>query len=87
MFHEVAFFIVQFLFLPSSRGVSLGKRFKKSPVNAEFLEFVIKRRSANHSWRPSSKAAPKKVTVTVMGSSHLLAYSGVIWSVCEFYDR
>ncbi len=29
-------------------------------MNAELLEFVIKRRSANHSWRPSSKAAPKK---------------------------
>ncbi len=33
--------------------------FRKPPVNAEFLEFVIKPRSANHSWRPSSKAAPK----------------------------
>ncbi len=33
---------------------------RKLPVNAELLEFVIKCRSANHSWRPSSKAAPKK---------------------------
>ncbi len=37
---------------PSTCGVSLRKRFQKPPVNPEFLEFVIKPRSANHSWRP-----------------------------------
>ncbi len=58
MFYAEAFFIVQFLFLPSSCEVSLRKQLKKTPVNAELLEFVIKRRSANHSWWPSSKAPP-----------------------------
>ncbi len=46
-------FIVQFLFLPSTCGVSLKERVQKPPVNAEFLEFVSKRRSTNRSWRPS----------------------------------
>ncbi len=32
--------------------------FRKPPVNAELLELVIKRRRANHSWRPSLKAEP-----------------------------
>ncbi len=41
-------FSVQFLDLPSICEVSLRKRFQKTPVSAEFLEFVIKRRSANH---------------------------------------
>ncbi len=45
MFHEGAFSL---------------SRFQKHPVNAEFLELVIIRRSANHSWRPSLKATPKK---------------------------
>ncbi len=49
-------FIVQFVFLPSFSEV-LRKRFHKPPVNAELLEIVIKRQSANHSWRPKSKAA------------------------------
>ncbi len=38
----------------------LGVFFRKPLVNAELLEFVIKRQSANHSWWPSSKVAPKK---------------------------
>ncbi len=36
--------------------MSLSKGLDKPPVRLEVLEFVIKRRSANHSWRPSSKA-------------------------------
>ncbi len=38
---------------------------RKRPVNAELFEFVIKRRSANHTWRPSSKAAPKTTSPAV----------------------
>ncbi len=52
-------FDIQSLVLPSNCEVSQRKLYQKPPVNAEFLEFVIKRRSTNHSWRPSSKAAPK----------------------------
>ncbi len=53
--------IAQFLVLPSTCEVSLRKRFPKPPVNAGFLELVIKRRRANQSWWPSLKAAPKKM--------------------------
>ncbi len=53
-------FIVQFLILPSSCEVSWKNNLWKPLVNAELLASVIKRRSANHSWRPSLKAAPKK---------------------------
>ncbi len=53
-----SYFIIQFLVLPSIREVSLRKRFQKPPANAGFLEFVIKRRSANHQWQPRLKAAP-----------------------------
>ncbi len=45
-------FIIKFKVLPSGKI-----RFQKPSVNAEFLEFVIGRQSANHSWWPSLKAA------------------------------
>ncbi len=53
-------FITQFSVLPSTCEVSLRKRFQKPPVNTASLGFVIKRRSANHSWRARLKAAPKE---------------------------
>ncbi len=46
--------IIQLLALPSTCEVSLRKLFQKPLESAEFLDFVIERRSANHSWRPSS---------------------------------
>ncbi len=65
-------FVVQFLLLPSSCEVSLRKRFQKSPVNADFLEFVIKRLSANYSWRPSTKAAPKRPLSFLINGKRLM---------------
>ncbi len=50
--------IVQFLFLPSSCEVSFRKQFKITPGKCRTFWVWTKRRSANHSWRPSSKAAP-----------------------------
>ncbi len=51
-------FIIQSSVFPSTCKVSYKNDFRGPPGSAEFLDFVIKRRSANHSWRPSSKAAP-----------------------------
>ncbi len=64
-------FVVHFFVLPPTCEVSQRKRFQKPPESAEFVDFVIKRWSANHSWRPSSKAAPKRKneTVTLLESS------------------
>ncbi len=59
IFHVVAFSLSSsYFFRPLVRFLS-ENYFRKPPVNVELLEFVIKRRSANHSWWPSSKAAPK----------------------------
>ncbi len=70
--------------LPSTCEVSQRKRFQKPPESAEFLDFVIKRRSANHSWRPNSKAAPKKerrncYLVSVTRSQGLKVSSALPW--------
>ncbi len=59
MFHVVAFSFSNSYFFRPLVKFPWRNNFRKPPVNAEFLEIVIKRRSANHSWRPSSKAAPK----------------------------
>ncbi len=60
-------FDIQSFVLLSNCEVSSRKLYQKPPVNAEFLEFVIKRRSANHSWRRGSKAAPNAALMPITG--------------------
>ncbi len=60
MFYVEAFALSNSYFFRPLVKFPLENNLRNLPVNAELLEFVIKRRSANHSWRPSSKAAPKK---------------------------
>ncbi len=52
-------FILQFFVIPSTCEVYKRKRTAKSPESAKFLEFVIKRRSANSAWRPNFKGRTK----------------------------
>ncbi len=59
MFHVEAFALSNSYFFRPLLKFPKENNLRKLLVNAELLEFVIKRRSANHSWRPSSKAAPK----------------------------
>ncbi len=55
MFHVVAFSLSNsYSFRPLVKFPK-ENNLRKLPVNAELLELVIKRRGANHSWRPSSK--------------------------------
>ncbi len=56
MFHVEAFALSNSYFFHPLVKFPLENNLRKLPVNAELLEFVIKRRSANHSMRPSSKA-------------------------------
>ncbi len=51
-------FVIQSLILQSTCEISLRKQFQKPLVNAEFLEVVIKRQSANFVWWPSLKVTP-----------------------------
>ncbi len=58
--HGSGFLVVQFLILPSTCEVSEIKRIQKPPKRAEFLEFVTKRQSANHSLKFSLLPLPLK---------------------------
>ncbi len=60
MFHVEDFALSNFYFFRPLVKFPLENDLRKLAVNAELLEFVIKRRNANHPWRPSSKAAPKQ---------------------------
>ncbi len=43
----------------------------QKPRNAQYFQFVIKIRSANHPWRPSSKAARKRI-IMMLSNLHML---------------
>ncbi len=81
--HENGLFVVQFLILPNTCEASEIKCFHKPPESAEFLEFVIIRRSANHSLRPGSKAAPKKS----VESDFIQRMSHIIKTISRCYCR
>ncbi len=63
IFHVVAFSLSNSYFFRPLVRLLYENDFRKPPVNAERLEFVIKRRSASHSWRPSSRAATSSIVI------------------------
>ncbi len=63
MFHVEAFSLSNSYFFRPLVKFPYENNLRKLPVNAELLEVVIKRRKANHSWRPSSKAAPLELHI------------------------
>ncbi len=69
MFYVEAFALSNSYFFRPVVKFPLENSLRKLPVNAELLEFVIKRRSANQSWRPSSKAEPNNVKISLTRKS------------------
>ncbi len=66
---------ISFTVLYSTCKISWRTKLQK-PRNVQHFLFLIKRRNANHSWRPSSKAARKKELSWYVSYAHkfLLKY-------------